>query len=72
MMPSALVLIVGSAGLTHAANPAETTREIAAGVYSFVPGDDYRSMFVVTDEGGRGAWPTGGFADQNKKAQSWY
>jgi glyoxylase-like metal-dependent hydrolase (beta-lactamase superfamily II) len=51
IMVTGLVLILGFAGFTQAADPAETTREIAPGVYSFAPGDGYHSMFVVTDEG---------------------
>lgn len=48
---AAAAMIWGIAGLTQAAGQAETTREIAPGVYSFAPGNGYHSMFVVTDAG---------------------
>ena len=47
----ATALLMGCLSTSQADDPAETTREIAPGVYSFAPGDGYHSMFVVTDEG---------------------
>jgi glyoxylase-like metal-dependent hydrolase (beta-lactamase superfamily II) len=51
MAAAAVVMLTGFVGLSQLANAAETTREIAPGVYSFAPGSGYHSMFVVTDEG---------------------
>jgi glyoxylase-like metal-dependent hydrolase (beta-lactamase superfamily II) len=44
-------LITGCVSVSHSDNHADTTREIAPGVYSFAPGKGYHSMFVVTDDG---------------------
>lgn len=45
-------LIAGFTCFAQAASPtAETTREIAPGIYSFAPGNHYHSMFAVTDAG---------------------
>lgn len=51
----AAALLAGSVGYAHAASDGDSkgvaTHEIAPGVFSFLSGSGYHSMFVITDEG---------------------